>query len=82
MPSLGAWLAAFPRRTTCRSGSWSARRSELGNQRVAGDHLWLLALRRENVNVSFWEFFKVGVVVMPISLAAATLGSLAASALG
>ena len=44
--------------------------------------LWLIALRREEVNVSFWEFFKVGIVVMPISLAAATLGSLAANALG
>ena len=30
--------------------------------------LWLLALRREKLDVSFWSFFKVGVVVMPIAL--------------
>jgi arsenical pump membrane protein len=33
--------------------------------------LWLLALRREKLDVSFWSFFKVGVVVMPIALALA-----------
>ena len=30
--------------------------------------LWLLALRREKLDVGFWSFFKVGVVVMPIAL--------------
>ena len=30
--------------------------------------LWLLALRKEKVDVSFWDFFKVGVVVMPVAL--------------
>lgn len=30
--------------------------------------LWLLALRREKLDVSFWRFLKVGVVVMPIAL--------------
>jgi arsenical pump membrane protein len=30
--------------------------------------LWLLALRKENLNVSFWRFLKVGAVAMPITL--------------
>jgi len=30
--------------------------------------LWLIALRKENLHVSFWSFLKVGVVVMPIAL--------------
>ena len=30
--------------------------------------LWLLALRKENIDVSFWQFLKVGAVVMPIAL--------------
>jgi arsenical pump membrane protein len=30
--------------------------------------LWLLALRREKLNVSFWDFFKVGAVAMPVAL--------------
>jgi len=30
--------------------------------------LWLLALRKENLNVSFWSFLKIGAVVMPIAL--------------
>ncbi|GAB7125572.1 arsenic transporter [Silvimonas sp. JCM 19000] len=30
--------------------------------------LWLGALRREGMSVSFWQFFKVGVVVMPPAL--------------
>ena len=33
--------------------------------------LWLLALRKENLDVSFWDFFKVGIVAMPAALAAA-----------
>jgi arsenical pump membrane protein len=33
--------------------------------------LWLIALRRENAEISAWEFLKIGMVVMPISLAAA-----------
>ena len=32
--------------------------------------LWLIALRRENLNVSFWDFLKVGVIAMPIALLA------------
>jgi arsenical pump membrane protein len=30
--------------------------------------LWLLAIRREGETVTFWRFFKVGVVVMPPAL--------------
>jgi arsenical pump membrane protein len=30
--------------------------------------LWLIVLRREDVEVTAWEFLKVGVVVMPIAL--------------
>ncbi len=30
--------------------------------------LWLIALRRENVEITAWEFFKVGAVVMPLAL--------------
>jgi len=36
--------------------------------------LWLIALRREKQQVSFWNFFKIGVVAMPLALLAA-LGS-------
>lgn len=35
--------------------------------------LWLIALRREKVKISGWEFFKVGMVVMPIALLASIL---------
>jgi arsenical pump membrane protein len=30
--------------------------------------LWLIALRRENLKVSGWTFFKVGVIAMPSAL--------------
>jgi arsenical pump membrane protein len=30
--------------------------------------LWLLALRKEKLNVSFWRFLKVGAIAMPIAL--------------
>ena len=36
--------------------------------------LWLIALRKENLNVSFWDFLKVGAIAMPLALLAA-LGS-------
>jgi arsenical pump membrane protein len=38
--------------------------------------LWLLALRKENLNVSFWKFLKVGAVAMPVALAAALGGAI------
>jgi arsenical pump membrane protein len=30
--------------------------------------LWLLALRKEKLDVSFWDFLKVGIVAMPVAL--------------
>ncbi len=38
--------------------------------------LWLIALRREKLHVSFWDFFRIGVVAMPIALLAALAGSI------
>ena len=38
--------------------------------------LWLLALRKEKLNVSFWDFFKVGAVAMPIALLVTLGGSI------
>lgn len=35
--------------------------------------LWLIALRRENVEITAWEFFKFGVVAMPVALLASLL---------
>jgi arsenical pump membrane protein len=32
--------------------------------------LWLIAMRREGVEITAWEFFKVGAVVMPLALVA------------
>jgi arsenical pump membrane protein len=36
--------------------------------------LWLIALRRDNAEITAWEFLKVGAVVMPISLILSILG--------
>jgi arsenical pump membrane protein len=30
--------------------------------------LWLIALRKEKLQVSFWSFFKVGAIAMPVAL--------------
>jgi arsenical pump membrane protein len=30
--------------------------------------LWLLALRREGLDVSFWRFLQVGAIAMPVAL--------------
>jgi arsenical pump membrane protein len=35
--------------------------------------LWLAALRREGIEVSAWQFLKLGLVVMPPALALALL---------
>ena len=43
--------------------------------------LWLLALRKEKVNVSFWDFLKIGVVAMPVALLAAMSGAILIEAL-
>ncbi len=37
--------------------------------------LWLAALRRENIQVSAWQFLKLGCIVMPPALALALLGA-------
>jgi arsenical pump membrane protein len=39
--------------------------------------LWLIALRKEHLNVSFWDFFKVGVVAMPAALLLSLAGAVA-----
>jgi arsenical pump membrane protein len=44
--------------------------------------LWLLALRKEHVDVSFWQFLKVGAIAMPIALAMALGGAIVMQALG
>ena len=38
--------------------------------------LWLLALRKEKLNVSFWRFLKVGAVAMPVALLLAIVGAI------
>jgi arsenical pump membrane protein len=38
--------------------------------------LWLLALRKEKLDVTFWEFLKVGAIAMPIALIAAISGAI------
>jgi arsenical pump membrane protein len=35
--------------------------------------LWLIALRRERVEITAWEFFRVGMIAMPAALIAALL---------
>ena len=39
--------------------------------------LWLIALRKERLDVSFWRFFKVGVIAMPVALFSSLAGALA-----
>jgi arsenical pump membrane protein len=38
--------------------------------------LWLLALRKEKVEVSFWKFLQVGAIAMPVALFAALGGAI------
>jgi arsenical pump membrane protein len=38
--------------------------------------LWLIALRKEKVDVSFWSFLKVGAVAMPLALLASLGGAI------
>jgi arsenical pump membrane protein len=38
--------------------------------------LWLIALRKEKLHVSFWDFLKVGMVAMPAAMLAAIGGSI------
>jgi Na+/H+ antiporter NhaD and related arsenite permeases len=35
--------------------------------------LWLIALRREGINVGAWQFLKMGIVIMPVALLAAAI---------
>lgn len=38
--------------------------------------LWLIALRKEKIEVTFWDFLKIGAVAMPIALLASLAGSI------
>jgi arsenical pump membrane protein len=38
--------------------------------------LWLIALRKEKLDVSFWRFLKVGAIAMPIGLVLALGGAI------
>ena len=38
--------------------------------------LWLLALRKEKLDVSFWDFLKVGAIAMPVALLLSLGGSI------
>jgi arsenical pump membrane protein len=38
--------------------------------------LWLIALRKEKLDVSGWDFFKVGAIAMPVALIAAISGAI------
>ena len=38
--------------------------------------LWLIALRKENLRVSAWDFLKVGVIAMPVALLASIAGAI------
>jgi arsenical pump membrane protein len=35
--------------------------------------LWLIAPRREKVEITVWEFFKIGAIAMPVALIASLL---------
>ncbi|HEY9138315.1 MAG TPA: ArsB/NhaD family transporter, partial [Terriglobus sp.] len=43
--------------------------------------LWLLAIRKEGMNVSAWDFLKAGAIAMPAAMLAAVAGLLLAVAL-
>lgn len=43
--------------------------------------LWLLALRKERIEVSAWQFLRVGFIAMPVAMLAALAGMIAASAI-
>lgn len=38
--------------------------------------LWLIALRKEKLEVTFWDFMKIGALAMPIALLASLAGSI------
>jgi arsenical pump membrane protein len=37
--------------------------------------LWLIALRKEKLHVSYWTFLKVGAIAMPVALFASLCGA-------
>ncbi len=37
--------------------------------------LWLIALRKQKIDVNFWDFFRIGAVAMPIALLASLAGA-------
>lgn len=84
---LGLIAATTLRVTHVRTGIASAALigTDLGpNLSITGSLatiLWLIALRRERLNVSFWDFFKIGAIAMPTALAASLAGSIAIEAL-
>ena len=39
--------------------------------------LWLIALRKQKLDVGFWSFFKIGAVAMPLALLCALLSAVA-----
>lgn len=43
--------------------------------------LWLLALRKHQIQVGFWQFLRVGIITMPIALAFSLCGSILMHAL-
>ena len=43
--------------------------------------LWLLALRKEKLDVSAWDFFKAGVIAMPVAMLTSVAGLLATHAI-
>ena len=44
--------------------------------------LWLIALRKEKLDVSGWDFLKVGAIAMPVALAASIGGAILMQMLG
>ena len=44
--------------------------------------LWLLALRKEKIEVSFWKFLKVGAIVMPVALVVSIAGAILVETIG
>lgn len=66
----GATLRSFPLQTMLAKVLLIA--IDLGpNLSITGSLatiLWLISIRREGLHVSGWQFFKVGMIIMPISL--------------
>ena len=66
------------RGVVARSASLAVQQFITRNRRVGfllslATVLWLIALRRENVEITAWEFFKVGLITMPLALLASVI---------